>query len=123
VASQPASETVPAELRLELWARAQIVDAGLAIEGWARVRASDPPTGPLVLIGRADGAEVLVESLPETDARTQRERGAEPGTPVTRTLPFRLSLKRDLGAARELWLEATWGGWRSEPLRIEIPDG
>lgn len=121
----PAESTVPADRRLELWARVQFVGDGLQVEGWARAPTSDaPPEGPLTLIGQAAGAEVLSESLPESQARTRRDRGAEPAAPVTRTLPFRVSLTRErLGSATELVLEATWDAWRSEPLRLEIPEG
>lgn len=121
----PQTPTVPEDRRLEFSARVLTGEAGLIVEGWARVRTTDaPPAGPLVLIGQAAGAEVLSESLPEWRARTQHERGAEPNAPVTRMLPFRVSLSRErVGSASELRLEATWDAWRSEPLILEIPEG
>jgi hypothetical protein len=122
-AAPPAAMTVPADRRLEVGARVQFARDGLQIEGWASAPASDePPAGPLTLIGRVAGVEVLAESLPESHARTRRESGSGLDAPAVRTLPFRVPLYRErLGSAAELELEATWGDWRSEPLRIEIP--
>src|SRR5262245_45369498 len=121
----PEPPTVPEDRRLEFWARVLIGEAALIVEGWARVRTSDaPPEGPLTILGRAAGAEVLSESLPEWQARTLREPGAGPDAPVTRMLPFRVNLSRArVGSASELRLEATWDSWRSEPLTLEIPAG
>jgi hypothetical protein len=118
----PAAETVPAD-QVELWARVQIVKDGFRVEGWARIRTPDAPAGPLVLLGEVAGAEVLNASLAEAQARRGRAR-AEPDGAVTWTMPFRVGLSRDrLGSAGELVLEATWDGWRSELLTLEIPAG
>ena len=117
-------EAAPAEQRLELWAQIRRSTAGLQLVGWVRSPSAEPPGGPLVVVGRAGGFEVLNTSFEASSIPSQR-RSAGGGAPLPiRTVPFRLAVERSrLMDAEEIVLEASWGEWRSQLLIVKLPDG
>jgi hypothetical protein len=121
---EPADEAIPPELRLELWAQARSGAAGVELIGLVRGRGGEDPDGPLTLVARVAGLDVVNESIEKPPVQVQR-RFAGQGEPlVLRTVPFRVAVERAaLRDARELVLRARWGDWRSAPLIVRLPGG
>ena len=119
----PVEEAIPPARRLELWAQLGRIAAGIHIVGLVRGRGGDDPDGPLTLVGRAAGLEVVNESFEKPPVQIQR-RGGGDNALLIRTVPFRVAVESTrLEDARELVLQARWGEWRSAPLVVRLPGG
>lgn len=120
---EPVDDAIPPARRLELWAQLRTEAAGLQLIGLVRGRGGEDPDGPLTLVGRVAGLEVVNESFEKPPVQIQR-RGGDNAPLLIRSVPFRIAVESArLEDARELVLEARWGEWRSAPLVVRLPGG